>query len=130
MERESTQHGPRIDEDLAHRTASLTHGAAEESRSQEARLEEEDAIGGMNPSRRPDLPGPTPSLSDTDLAERADLARYLAGAHFPATGSSLVKHASARNAIDSVMDRLRSLAPDASFENFAAVWTAGGRPME
>jgi hypothetical protein len=45
MERKSNLHGPRLDDELAHEVASLTHGAPVEARAEESRLMEDAGDG-------------------------------------------------------------------------------------
>jgi hypothetical protein len=118
MERMSDKHSPRVDETLAHEVESLTTGAPVESRSREERVKEDPAVDGLptNPAARPELE------EDRALDARAELARHLAGAHWPARAPELVAVAVADHAPDEVVDALRRLPADTEYLNVQAVW--------
>lgn len=129
MERETVKHGRRIDEAMAEDVAPLLHGnAAEESRAQESRLQEDPAVG---PGLRPEAhEAPGLGISEDDATGRAEMARHLASAAFPAGRDQLVFHAVDASAPPDVVDRLRSLPPDDDYANVQAVWSALGGHTE
>ncbi len=125
---QTSKHSPRIDDAIAHDTASLLHGAPVESRSQEERLQEDPSVDpGIRHEAR-EAPGL--GISEPDATERAELARHLAGAAFPARQEDLVAAAEADYAPDGVLAALRRLPADEHFVNVQAVWTALGGPTE
>ena len=127
MERESDKHSPRIDDAMAHDVDSLLHGAPEESRSQESRLQEDPAVG---PGRRFDEVRPGVGLSDSDLDARAELSRHLATADFPAYKEDLLAAAGEAHAPEEMVETLRGLPNDEAFENVQSVWQALGGNVE
>ena len=127
MDRESNKHSPRVDDALAHDVDSLLHGAAEESRAQEGRLQEDPAVG---PGRRFDEPLPRMDLTDADVEKRAELSRHLAAAHFPARRDELVATAEDDHAPDDVVRALRQLPADEEYQTVQAVWKAMGGNVE
>jgi hypothetical protein len=129
MERETVKHGSRVDEAMAEDVAPLLHGsAAEESRAQESRLQEDPGVG---PGIRPEAhEAPGLGISEDDAAGRADLARHLASVAFPAGRDQLVFHAVEASAPPHVVDRIRSLAADDDYPNVQAVWSALGGDTE
>lgn len=129
MERETVKHGSRVDEAIAADVAPLLHGsAAEESRAQESRLQEDPSVG---PGIRPEAhAAPGLGISEDDATGRADLARHLASAAFPARRDHLVFHAVDASAPPNVVDRLRTLPDDEDFPNVQAVWSALGGATE
>ncbi len=128
MDRESNKHSPRMDEALAHEVDSLTHGgAAEESRAQEGRLQEDPAVA---PGRRFDEALPGMELTDAELEKRAELSAHLAGARFPARRDDLIAAAEDDHAPDEVMQALDQLPADRAFETVQAVWQALGGHVE
>ena len=128
MERESDKHNPRVDEAMAHDVGSLLRGAPVESRSQEARLQEDPEVG---PGRRHgDDVAPGAGISEVDADERADLARHLAAVHFPAGRDALVAAAEADHAPDDILQALRALPADEEYLNVQGVWTAMGGDVE
>jgi len=133
MERETSKHSTRMDDQLEHEVESLTHGnAAEESRSREDRLQEGSAEGEMRfePADRtlPDHPGLAVDRKTAD--ERAELARHIAAASWPAARDELVSTARSERAPEVVLDRLRRLPEEARFENVQEVWSALGGSTE
>lgn len=127
MERESDKHNPRVDDAMAHDVDSLLHGSAEESRSQEARLQEDPAVA---PGRRFDDVIPGVEITDADLEARAELSRHLAAAHFPATKGDLVSAAADDHAPEDMLASLRALPDGEVYENVQAVWQALGGNVE
>lgn len=127
MERETDKHNPRIDEAMRHDVDSLLHGAAEESRAQEGRLQEDPAV---SPGRRFDEVIPGVEITDADVEGRAELSRHLASAHFPAGRDDLVAAAQDAHAPDDVMAALGDLPADEVYENVQAVWQALGGNVE
>lgn len=128
MDQESAKHSPRVDEAMAGDVASLTHGAPVESRSQESRLQEDPAVDGGN---RPGADDPSGlGISPSDADRRAELARYLAGAAFPADRDELLAVAEGDFAPPRLVQELRRLPFDEEFESFQAVWTALGGDTE
>jgi hypothetical protein len=115
MQRESDKHGMRLDDELAHEVESMVRGmSGEESRAREDRVKEE----------------PTEDDARTLLDQRADLARHLAAADWPADRQELLAAAEADHAPDEILDRLRQLPEGVRFETFQAVWAALGGPVE
>ena len=128
MERETDKHNPRVDDAMAHDVESLLKGAPEESRAQEARLQEDPGVG---PGRRFDLEERSGlGIPDAEVDQRAELARHLAGARFPAGRGELVAAAEAANAPESLVADLRRLPPDEAFANVQRVWLALGGEAE
>ena len=130
MERETAKHASRVDEAMAADVAPLLHGsAAEESRAQESRLQEDPEVG---PGRRAEArSAPGLGISEEEAAARAELARYLAPAAFPAKRDHLVFAAEESSAPDEVVDRLRALPGEQEYGNVQEVWvTLGGTPED
>ena len=127
MERERDKHNPRIDEAMAHDVDSLLHGAAEESRSQEGRLQEDP---GVAPGRRFDDVLPGVEMTDSEVERRAELSRHLAAAQFPAGRDELVAAAEDDHAPDDILASLRDLPAQGVYENVQAVWQALGGSVE
>lgn len=130
MERETTKHGPREDEDLARNVEGLLRGAPVEPRSAENRRLEDPGDAGndeFEDAVRPDVPSPG-VLDERALNERAELARLLTGLHYPADREAIVEVAGANGAEEATLARLGRL-PEGSYDLFEAVWEAlGGQP--
>ncbi len=127
MERETDKHNPRVDDAMAHDVDALLHGSAEESRSQEARLQEDPAVG---PGRRFDEMRPGVGITDSEIDARAELSRHVAPATFPATKEELLAAAADSHAPDDVLDALQGLPETEEFPNVQAVWQALGGNVE
>lgn len=127
MDRESNKHSPRVDDALAHDVDSLLHGSPEESRAQEGRLQEDPEVG---PGRRFDDAIPGMDMSEADVEERAELSRHLAAAHFPAGRDDLVVAAEGHHAPEDVIQRLRQLPTEPTYDTVQAVWQALGGHVE
>lgn len=129
MERESTKHSPRLDDEMAREVASLTTGAPVEARTREDRVKEapsEDEPG-SEVGGRPDLPQ-VATISPAQADARAELARHLAGASFPATGPELVATARSQGASQDLVAELGRLPGHIRFDTVEQVWEAtGGR---
>lgn len=130
MERETDKHSPRIDEAMAGDAGSLLRGnGAGESRAQEARLQEEDPE--VSPGTRPGSDEAVGlGISAADADRRAELARHLALAHFPARREELVGAAEEDFAPPDLVEALRALPPDEEYGNVQAVWAAMGGATE
>jgi hypothetical protein len=129
--RGSDKHGPRVDEQMKHDTASLVQGQAgsgdsrvEEFRDQEGPAEGEPEVGDI--SRDAPLPG---GMDDGALRERSDIARHLNRDAFPGDRDALVASAEGNFAPEWVVTELRSLPEGRTFETVEEVWeTLGGPP--
>ena len=132
MQRGSDKHSPRVDEQLKHETAPITHGAGVESHSREEYRQEPPAEGEHlpNAAARPDVPMPEGlGIDPADAEARAELASYLGGDAFPGRTEQLVSAARAANAPQAVLDQLRAL-PDSQYDNVQDVWVALGGATE
>jgi hypothetical protein len=126
MRRDSTKHGPSLDEQLKKEVGSLTHGSPAESRKQEWHEQEGAADGEREPSSRtadPAALGPSPE------AARAELSRHLRLSVFPGDRDALLEEAERNNAPEPVLNALRGL-PDSTFETVYDVWEALGGTVE
>jgi hypothetical protein len=127
---ETSKVNPRIDEQLKHDTASLTHGSGVDARAR-SELRQQDPVDMPNPADRADVPDPGGSgISLHDADQRAELARVIAPAHFPARRDDLLAVAQAEFAPGVLLGALRSLSPDQEFVNIQAVWAALGGETE
>jgi hypothetical protein len=116
-ERGSSQHGPRIDEEMKSETASLVHGAPVESRAEAWRQ--------MEPAGE-DEPDPDAIPARDEIEARSVLAMSLRPSAFPGDRARLIGMAQAENATQEVMSWLDRLPADVTFANVQAVWDALG----
>lgn len=128
MERESNQHGPRIDEDLDRMTQSVTRGGPVESRAEEEREQE----GPGDEERVSDAVIQPPSTRDAagdDFELRSEIGRHLAPSVFPGSRDDVIGSARREQAPDEVLRWLERL-PDRRYPNLESVWEALGGQRE
>jgi hypothetical protein len=127
MERGSTQHGARIDDELERETRSLVQGSPVESRVEEGFEKEGPADGEPVPDARiaGDRPPPVPAMSRDEVEARSELARHLEPHRFPARPAELVAMATEQHAPDDMVVTLAAL-PDQTYETVGEVWVALG----
>ncbi|HZD64492.1 MAG TPA: DUF2795 domain-containing protein [Acidimicrobiales bacterium] len=113
------KHGTRQDDHLESEARSLTEGAPVEARTQEERIDEP-----LPPDRGHGAEQGPVSEEPTQLeAEaRAELARWLAGAEYPATREDLLALANHRAADEGVVAALGRLPRGRSYPTLQAVW--------
>jgi hypothetical protein len=127
MER-SSEHGPRIDEDLDRLTNSVTHGAPVESRAEEEWEQEgpaddepvSDAVIEHFDAR---------DAAGDDFELRSELARHVEPSIFPASRDEVIRSAQRKQAPAEVLRWLERL-PDGEYLNFEGVWEALGGQRE
>ncbi|HVF74742.1 MAG TPA: DUF2795 domain-containing protein [Acidimicrobiales bacterium] len=134
MERTTDKHSARVDDAMEHEVQSLVDGRGGESRSQESRMAEPVAEGEVeiNPgARHDDHDDQGIGVSRVTADDRADLARFVASAHWPATREDLLEAADGDHATDRIMETLGRLPHGSeAYENLQAVWKALGGEVE
>ncbi|GGL02740.1 hypothetical protein Sme01_19600 [Sphaerisporangium melleum] len=133
MERGSDKHGRRLDEEIKHETSGLIRGGgvghAEEWREPEpVRDAEQDMRAhGYPPGHEP---GVAPGMTQSDVDQRSNLARWLTDVHYPAGREEILARAESNLAMpDSVRETLRRL-PDGEFRNIGEMAEALGLGRE
>jgi hypothetical protein len=121
MERETTKHGPRLDEALKKETASLERGAPIESRVEEDREVEGPGEEGRDVDVRPGRPG---DLGGDDVEARRELSRHLRASVFPAGRDALLREAESQQAPASVLSALGRLPAGPTYGTVHEVWAA------
>ena len=127
-----TKHGPRVDDVLEQEMEGMLR-AERANRAEEWREVEPQAEGDPDIDRAPDgtLVGGTPVGMDADaVTARAELARWLDRADFPATGPALVEAARDHRAPEAVVAQLERLPEGETFERVGDVVRALGYPTE
>lgn len=132
-ERRSDKHGPMLDDELDHEAESFTNGAPVESRSEEAREKEGPSVGEPTPDAR--ITGDRGlsndhGLSPDEAERRAELARWVQPAAFPADREQLLASARDLEAPEPVLATLARLPEDVEFANIQAVWVELGGSWE
>jgi hypothetical protein len=128
----STKHSARIDDELEHETQGMMR-AERATRAEEWREVEPPAEGDPDIDSDPagTLVGGTPVGMDRDaVVARAELARWLDRADYPASGPQLVEAAQEHQAPDAVVGELRRLPEGETFERIGDVVRALGYPTE
>ena len=128
----STKHNPRLDEELQHEIQGMLKGE-HATRSEEWREVEPIAEGDPDITADPSgtLVGGVPvGMTEDAVVARAELARWLDRADFPSDGPALVEAALDHRAPDAVVDELRRLPKDQTYERIGDVGRAPGYPTE
>jgi hypothetical protein len=120
-ERGSTQHSPRVDEELHKETESLLRGSPVEARAEEWRRMEP-------PADNEPLPDAHVNVDDVEL--RSLLAISLRPSAFPGDRARLLAVAEEEHAEDRILEWLGSLSATQTFPNVEAVWEALGGTHE
>ena len=121
VERGSTHHSPRVDEELERETESLVRGSPVEARAEEWRQQEAPAEG---------EPAPDAHVSVDDIELRSLLAISLRPSAFPGSRDVLLAVAEEEHAEDRVIGWLEALPADVEFGNVEQVWEALGGAYE
>jgi hypothetical protein len=119
MERGSSKHGPRVDEELEHETESITR-SGQPPRAEEGRDTEPFDEGHLI---LPDEhePGTPPGMTASDIDRRSDIARYFPPHRFPADREGLLGDLQRTDAPDEVIDAIRSLPEGHQFATLGDV---------
>jgi hypothetical protein len=119
--RESTKHGPRMDEALKAETRSIEQGAPIEARVEEGREKE----GPADDERDVDVTTAPPGALGSDAVEaRRELSRHLRMSVFPARRDELLAEAESQHAPAAVMAALSRIPADDRFATVHEVWAA------
>lgn len=131
VERGSTHHSGRVDDELARETASLTRGAPVEARAEEERFMEPPADGEPQPDALVREASAPPGGPDHDaLEERSALAASLRPSAFPARRDALLAVAREEGAPPNLLAVLARLPADRVYGNVGEVWQAAGGTVE
>ena len=135
MERGSSKHGPRLDDELEQEVRAQLQGSPSGSRSEETMQPEPAADREPNPSTVP-TPDAVPvrdtalEMTGEDIEGRSRLGRYLSRTVFPADKDALLSAAHESNAPDDVLAQIERLPAGERFDTVARVWAALGHPMD
>jgi hypothetical protein len=131
MERGSSHHAPRIDDELAAESAPMLHGATLSARDREDLEPEVPAADeeGASPEvlvsdAEPDVP------AHDEVLARSELARWLLPSSFPARAATLAAVAAKQGAPGDVVSSLEGIADTRIFETVGELWTALGGTTE
>lgn len=121
MERESTKHGPRLDDELKRETRSLEQGAPVEARAEEWREHEPSGEQDPHVDARGGAPG---ALGSDPVDARRELSRHLRSSVFPADRERLLAEAEEQEAPEAVRSTLRTLPGGVRYATVHEVWAA------
>ena len=128
MERESTKHNPRVDDQMVHESSGMlqgrTFGEGREEGFTHESPEDDAGIG-----RRPEIDNPDIPVTPDEVELRADVAASLRPSAFPGTADDLRAVAREEHAPQPVLDLLDAL-PDGTYATVAEVWEATGGETE
>jgi Protein of unknown function (DUF2795) len=120
MQRDSTKHSPRVDDELKHETRSLEQGAPIEARVEEGREKE----GPGDTDRDVDARTAAGALGADDVEARRELSRHLRLSVFPAVREELAAEARENEAPQPVLDALARLPERTQYRTVHEVWAA------
>jgi Protein of unknown function (DUF2795) len=120
MDRASSKHSPRVDDEMAQETLGYTQGAVSGPRAEEWH---EPEPPGEDQPRVMLVPESIEEEGDEDLSR---LGRYIPRSALPGSRDDLVAGAVRLNAPDDVLGLLRQLDPQHQFGTVAEVWEALG----
>ena len=120
MGRDSTKHGPRLDDELKHETLSLEQGAPIEARVDEAREKE----GPGEEDRDVDARTAPAALGADPTEARRELSRHLRPSAFPAARWELISEARRNDAPQPVLEALARLPEHVEYHTAHEVWAA------
>jgi hypothetical protein len=123
--RESTTHGPRLDDELKRETLPLEQGSHMEERTRDEREKE----GAADDEPRVELDGAVGLPREATLARR-ELSRHLRFGVFPATRGELLREAEQNDAPQPVVDLLSELPEGIRFGTVYEAWAALGGDFE
>jgi hypothetical protein len=115
MERVSTKHGPRLDEEMAHEVRE-THTEPERDK---------EDVPLNDPTVQPE-PGSPPGMNYAEVEARSNLGRFIPMASLPGDRDTLISGARDLNAPDEVIESLNRLPEGETYETVNQVWAALG----
>jgi hypothetical protein len=131
MERGSSHHAPRVDDELAAESEPMLHGGALSGRDREDREPEVPAADedGANPDfggldAEPEVP------AHSEVLARSELATWLLPSAFPARAATLATVARKQGAPDDLATSLDALTDLRIYETVGELWTALGGTHE
>ncbi|MFG1952856.1 DUF2795 domain-containing protein [Micromonospora sp. NPDC048830] len=134
MERGSSKHAPRVDEQMSQEVSGLVQGPGTGgSRVEESRVPEpagEDQPEATTAPAGELRSGAPKGMSSRDVEERSRLGRFITMTALPGDREVLVANALANAAPDDLVTALRGLPPDTVYQTVSEVWAALGNKNE
>ncbi len=135
MERGSTKHGPRLDEEMEHEVRGMLQGGGAGGRVEEWHEPEPAGEDQPDVSEVLDEPsrggGAPPGMTSEEVADRSELGRYIPLSALPGDRAELIAGARTLLAPDHVLAALARLPDDGTrYETVNQVWAALGHHNE
>jgi hypothetical protein len=132
MDRGSSKHGPRLDEQMAQEVRGTVQGVAgsraEEWREPEPAGEDQPEASAVPAGDR--RSGTPQGMTSDEVEQRSTLGRYLDLSALPADREGLRRTAEKNHAPDGMLDALGRLPADRTFETVSEVWAVLGHANE
>jgi hypothetical protein len=127
MDRGSSKHGPRLDDEMAHETRGITQGSPTDGRAEEWHEPEppgeDQPEASAVPYRDAGEAGGSPTgMTPGEREQRSRLGQYLRRSVFPADRTALIDEARENNAPDDIAARLSHLPAGVTYQTVAEVW--------
>jgi Protein of unknown function (DUF2795) len=132
MERGSSKHGPRVDEEMSREVSGTVQGTAG-SRVEEWRHPEPPGEDQPEPTAAPvgETRGGKPfGMTADDVEQRSRLARFIGLSALPGDRTALRRSAEDNEAPGDILAQLDRLPADTEFQNVSEVWAALGHRNE
>ncbi|WP_434743605.1 DUF2795 domain-containing protein [Micromonospora sp. SH-82] len=134
MERGSSKHSPRVDDQMSQEVEGLVQGPGTAgSRVDEFRQPEPAGEDQPEATTAPagDLRSGTPQgMTSTDVEQRSRLGRFISLSALPGDRASLLQNARDNNAPEDIVSALEGLPADTSYQTVSEVWAALGHKNE
>ncbi|HEX2312655.1 MAG TPA: DUF2795 domain-containing protein [Thermomonospora sp.] len=125
MPRDSSKHGPRLDEEMRHETEGMVRGGGathtEEWRQTESADEPPGSVQ-MPPERQ----GGGADMTAREVEWRSEIAQVLAPLEYPADRGRILSFLEARHAPDNIITAMTGLPKDRQFRNVGEIARAIG----
>ena len=135
MDRGSSKHGPRLDEQMQRETRGIVQGGPSDARAEE--WHEPEPSGEDQPEvslvPHPDggeMGGAPTGMTPQEREARSRLGRYLRRSAFPADRAALLGEAADNEAPEDILATLRRLPQGREFQTVAEAWAAYMRTPE
>jgi Protein of unknown function (DUF2795) len=129
MERGSSKHSPRVDEQMASEVRGTVQGVAG-ARAEEWKMAEPSGEDQPQTSLVPEqeiVRGEVTGVGSQSGEEFSRFGSYIGMSALPGNREALLKSAGDLEAPDDIVDALNQLPPDTTYRNLAEVWHALGR---
>jgi uncharacterized protein DUF2795 len=132
MDRGSSKHSPRLDDEMAHEVRGIVQGGVdnrvEEFHDPEPAGEDQPSASYMPGGAT--TGGAPPGMTHDEVEQRSRLGRFIPMASLPGDRETLIAGARSLNAPDDVIDELSRLPEGETYETVNQIWAALGHHNE